>query len=111
MKDFEHLTEQEVLALAITAEEEDERFYADVAEIRCPAKKNFPASAKVFEKALREEEIQSSPTTQLSYTAKNLASTFPTFAVRKFVASSELQESLSRCFSRLTSKEFADKSV
>src|ERR1700719_5413867 len=52
MKDFEHLTEQEVLALAITAEEEDERFYADVAESVRP---NFPASAKVFE-GMREEE-------------------------------------------------------
>jgi rubrerythrin len=52
MKDFEHLTEQEVLALAITAEEEDERFYADVAE---SVRQNFPASAKVFE-GMREEE-------------------------------------------------------
>jgi rubrerythrin len=52
MKDFEHLTEQEVLALAITAEEEDERFYADVAE---SVRQKFPASAKVFE-GMREEE-------------------------------------------------------
>src|SRR5580704_1631800 len=52
MKDFEHLTEQEVLALAISAEEEDERFYADVAE---SLRKDFPASAAVFD-GMREEE-------------------------------------------------------
>jgi rubrerythrin len=52
MKDFEHLTEQEVLALAISAEEEDERFYADVAE---SLRQNFPASAAVFD-GMREEE-------------------------------------------------------
>src|ERR1700683_3152467 len=46
MKDFEHLTEQEVLALAITAEEEDERFYADVVE---SVRQNFTAFVKVFE--------------------------------------------------------------
>jgi len=52
MKDFDELTEQEVLALAITAEEEDERFYSDVAE---SVRQNFPGSAKVFE-GMREEE-------------------------------------------------------
>ena len=52
MKDFEHLTEQEVLALAISAEEEDERFYSDVAE---SLRKDFPASAAVFD-GMQEEE-------------------------------------------------------
>jgi erythrin-vacuolar iron transport family protein len=52
MKDFEHLSEQEVLALAISAEEEDERFYADVVD---SLRKSFPASAAVFD-GMREEE-------------------------------------------------------
>jgi rubrerythrin len=52
MKDFESLTEQEVLALAISAEEEDERFYADVAE---SLRQNFPVSASVFDGMCEEE--------------------------------------------------------
>ena len=32
MKDFRSLSEQEILAVAISLEEEDERVYADVAE-------------------------------------------------------------------------------
>jgi erythrin-vacuolar iron transport family protein len=52
MRDFEHLTEQEVLALAITAEEEDERFYADVVDA---LHKDFPASAAVYQ-GMKDEE-------------------------------------------------------
>jgi erythrin-vacuolar iron transport family protein len=52
MKKFEDLTEREVLALAISLEEEDERVYADFAEGLRP---DYPASAAMFE-GMREEE-------------------------------------------------------
>jgi rubrerythrin len=54
MRDFSQLSEREVLALAIGAEEEDGRIYNDVAE---RLREDFPASAKVFtEMALEESE-------------------------------------------------------
>ena len=52
MKAFSDLTEQEILALAISAEEEDARIYADYAE---GLKADFPASAKVFNEMAAEE--------------------------------------------------------
>ena len=52
MRKFDSLTEQEILALAISAEEEDERTYADYAERLRTA---FPASAAVFD-GMRAEE-------------------------------------------------------
>jgi rubrerythrin len=52
MKKFEELTDREVLALAISLEEEDERVYADFAEGLRP---DYPASAAMFE-GMREEE-------------------------------------------------------
>ena len=52
MKAFSELTEQEILALAISAEEEDARIYADYAE---GLKVDFPASAKVFIEMAAEE--------------------------------------------------------
>jgi rubrerythrin len=52
MRDFNSLSEREILALAISLEEEDERVYADLAE---GLRENFPASAKVFE-GMRAEE-------------------------------------------------------
>src|SRR6516164_1164434 len=52
MKSFEELSEKEVLALAISLEEEDERVYADFAE---GLRENFPASAAVCE-GMRNEE-------------------------------------------------------
>jgi erythrin-vacuolar iron transport family protein len=52
MKKFENLSEQEVLALAISLEEEDERVYADFAEV---VRQDYPASAALFE-AMREQE-------------------------------------------------------
>src|SRR5215831_7930883 len=52
MKSFEALTEREVLALAISLEEEDERVYGDFAE---GLRENFPASAAVCE-GMRDEE-------------------------------------------------------
>jgi erythrin-vacuolar iron transport family protein len=52
MKNFHELTEREVLALAISLEEEDERVYADFAE---GLRADYPASAAMFE-GMREEE-------------------------------------------------------
>ena len=52
MKKFQELTEREVLALAISLEEEDERVYADFAE---GLRQGYPASAGMFE-GMREEE-------------------------------------------------------
>src|SRR5581483_7507171 len=52
MRNFHSLTEPEILALAISLEEEDERIYADFAE---GLKTDFPATAAVFE-GMREEE-------------------------------------------------------
>jgi len=52
MRSFDALSEQEVLALAISLEEEDERIYADFTE---GLRQEYPATAKVFE-GMREEE-------------------------------------------------------
>jgi rubrerythrin len=52
MRSFETLTEREILALAISGEEEDERVYADFAD---GLRETFPATASVFE-AMRAEE-------------------------------------------------------
>ncbi len=52
MKKFHDLTEREVLALAISLEEEDERVYADFAE---GLRQDYPGSAQMFE-GMREEE-------------------------------------------------------
>src|SRR5947209_8979997 len=52
MKNFNDLSEREVLALAISLEEEDERVYADFAE---GLKDNYPASGSLFD-AMRNEE-------------------------------------------------------
>src|SRR5271167_3124377 len=52
MKNFETLTQREILALAISLEEEDERVFADLAE---GTRQDFPATAAVFD-GMREEE-------------------------------------------------------
>jgi rubrerythrin len=52
MRNFDSLSEREVLALAISLEEEDERFYADYAE---GLRQDFPASAAVFDSMAVEE--------------------------------------------------------
>jgi rubrerythrin len=52
VKAFAELTEQEILALAISAEEEDARIYADYAD---GLKDDFPASAQVFTDMAAEE--------------------------------------------------------
>jgi erythrin-vacuolar iron transport family protein len=52
MKTFNELSEQEILALAISLEEEDERVYADFAE---GLRADFPATAAVFDGMKLEE--------------------------------------------------------
>ena len=52
MRNFDSLSEREILALAISLEEEDERVYADYAE---GLRQDFPASASVFD-GMRAEE-------------------------------------------------------
>ena len=54
MKRFVDLTEQEVLALAITNEEEDSRIYRGFAE---GLREHYPASAKMFDE-MAEEEVK-----------------------------------------------------
>ena len=53
MKRFSDLIEQEILALAISLEEEDARIYADYAK---GLEDNYPASAKVFAEMSGEED-------------------------------------------------------
>src|ERR1700694_711528 len=52
MRSFDSLSEREILALAISLEEEDERVYAEYGE---GLRQDFPASAAVFD-GMREEE-------------------------------------------------------
>jgi rubrerythrin len=54
VKQFSDLTEQEVLALAITNEEEDSRIYRGFAE---GLREQFPSSAKVFDEMAEEEVV------------------------------------------------------
>jgi rubrerythrin len=54
LKRFSDLTEQEVLALAITNEEEDSRIYQGFAE---GLRGEFPASARVFDQMAQEEVL------------------------------------------------------
>src|SRR6202521_4509493 len=53
MKKFDSLSEQEILALAISLEEEDERVYADFSE---GLRGDFPATAAIFD-GMRLEEV------------------------------------------------------
>src|SRR5258708_16793973 len=53
MKNFADLTEREVLAVAISAEEEDSRIYMSFAE---DLAERYPESAKIFEEMAEEEK-------------------------------------------------------
>jgi len=53
MRDFHSLSQKEILALAISLEEEDERIYSDFSE---NLRENFPGTAQIFEE-MRQEEI------------------------------------------------------
>jgi len=52
MRNFDDLSEREILALAVGAEEEDGRIYADFAD---GLRENYPASARVFTDMAAEE--------------------------------------------------------
>ena len=52
MRNVDQLSEPEMLALAISLEEEDERIYADFAH---GLRQNFPDSAAVFDQMRAEE--------------------------------------------------------
>ena len=52
MRSFDSLSEREVLALAISLEEDDERIYSDFAD---GLRENYPSTAEMFE-GMREEE-------------------------------------------------------
>ena len=52
MRSFKSLSEQEILALAISLEEEDARIYDDFAD---GLKENYPATAEILNE-MREEE-------------------------------------------------------
>ena len=52
MRDFDDLSEREILALAISNEEEDARIFADFAD---GLHDDYPASAKVFDEMAAEE--------------------------------------------------------
>lgn len=53
MRSFDSLSEKEILALAISQEEEDSRIYADLAE---NLKADYPATAEIFRGMAAEEE-------------------------------------------------------
>jgi rubrerythrin len=53
MRSFDSLSEKEILALAISQEEEDARIYADLAE---KLKTDYPATADIFRVMVTEEE-------------------------------------------------------
>ena len=53
MRNFDSLSEKEILALAIGMEEEDSRVYGDYAE---GLRENYPASADMFEQ-MRQQEV------------------------------------------------------
>ncbi|HVO99679.1 MAG TPA: ferritin family protein [Bryobacteraceae bacterium] len=53
-KRFKDLTEREILALAISSEEEDARIYGDFAD---GLRAEYPATAKLFEEMQREESV------------------------------------------------------
>src|SRR5258708_37147622 len=52
LKKFKDLSEREILALAISSEEEDGRIYGDFADA---LRESYPATAEMFE-GMREEE-------------------------------------------------------
>src|SRR5438128_10310870 len=54
MRGFDSLSEREILALAISLEEEDERVYADYAE---RLRDDFPAFAAVLDGMRQEESV------------------------------------------------------
>jgi rubrerythrin len=63
MRDFKSLLEKEILALAISLEEENERIYSHFSE---SLRENFPGTAQIFEE-MRQEEIGHRPHAAISH--------------------------------------------
>lgn len=62
MRTFDSLTEQEILALAISMEDEDSKIYADFA---AGLKDDFPATAKLFEEMEKTEILHKARLTKM----------------------------------------------
>ena len=73
MKAFSELTEQEILALAISSEEDDSRTYLAFAH---QLMDKFPASAKVFIEMAEEEQAHRAALTE-AYQGRNSAISSP----------------------------------
>jgi len=71
VRDFHSLSQKEILALAISLEEEDERIYADFAE---SMRENFPGTASMFDQ-MGEEKSSIAGGSSRS-TSRGSASTF-----------------------------------
>lgn len=69
-KNFKDLTEREIVALAISLEEEDGRIYGDFVDA---LRETYPASAKMFQEMQAEESGHRS--SLLSCIASGLANT------------------------------------
>src|SRR5260370_36953425 len=54
LKKFKDLTEKEILAIAISAEEEDGRIYGEFADA---LREEYPSTAQMFEEMRAEEEV------------------------------------------------------
>ena len=54
LKKFKDLTEREILALAVTNEEEDGRIYGEFADA---LRESYPATAQMFEEMRAEESV------------------------------------------------------
>src|SRR6185312_10041404 len=65
-KNFNELSEREILALAISLEEEDARIYADFAD---GLRDTYPATAKLFDE-MRAEETQHRNSLMETYTSR-----------------------------------------
>ena len=97
-KRFSELTDQEILALAISSEEEDGRIYATYAEKLRP---NYPQSAQVFEGMAAEEdthrrrliEIYAAVSANLPVSAASLSALFaPPYCCRNIAGWSATME-------------------
>src|ERR1700752_1378686 len=62
MKDFADLSEREVLAVAISSEEEDSRIYMSFAE---DLQQRYPDTAKIFEEMAEEERGHRHPLVEI----------------------------------------------
>ncbi len=126
MKNFDELSERELLALAISLEEEDERVYADFAH---SLRQNFPDSAKVFE-GMRGEESGHRRRLQEMYVQKfgehiplirrqdvrgfverRAVWLRPALSVKAATAAASAMEAETRCFYERAAKRTSDANI